>query len=261
MITLGFIGTGHMGASLALAISKDPSYRLLLFNRTIEKAKKLQLEIGERAYLSNVEEIAEESDYIFLGVKPKDMDEALKLLASYRPKGVLVSMAAGINMEELVAYLPHNPWIRIMPNTPVLIGEGMTLVLYHEVDAKQRSTFECIMALTGTMLEIEEKDMDAASVLTGSAPAYVDFYIDALIEAGVSLGLSKESATQYVLAMSKGAIALALATGKAPKTLGEEVCSPGGSTIEGVKVLEKRGIYEMVKDAAKATFEKNKNMK
>lgn len=261
MITLGFIGTGHMGASLALVISKDPNYRLLLLNRTASKAEKLQQEIGERAFLSNVEEIAKEADFIFLGVKPKDMDEALKLLASYHPKGVLVSMAAGINMDELVSYLPNNPWIRIMPNTPVLIQEGMTLVLYHQVSQEDKARFEGIMSLTGRMLEIEEKDMDAASVLTGSAPAYVDYFIDALIEAGASLGLKKEDAEQYALSMAKGTVALALATGKAPKQLGKEVCSPGGSTIEGVNVLQERGLYEMVKDAANATFQKNKNMK
>ena len=261
MITLGFIGTGHMGASLATVIGTNPDYQLLLNNRTPEKAELLAKQIGSNARIASIEQIANNSDYIFLGVKPIDMDALLTKLQALKPKGVLVSMAAGVLMEELVTAVPNNPWIRIMPNTPVLIGMGLTLVIYHDVPFAKQEEFAKIMALTGQMHEIDEKQMNAISTLTGSAPAYLDIFLDALASAGPKLGLTKEEAESYVLAMAQGTVELALATKKSPRKLGEEVCSPGGSTIEGVNVMEKDGIYPMMEKAAEATFIKNSKMK
>ena len=113
----------------------------------------------------------------------------------------------------------------------------------------------------GEAVEVTEDKLNPGGVLTGSAPAYLDYFVDALAEAGVSIGLTKEEATQYVLAMCEGVIALAKESGKSPKRLGEEVCSPGGSTIEGVQVLLERGLYSMEKEASLATYRTNQKMR
>ena len=102
--------------------------------------------------------------------------------------------------------------------------------------------------------------MDVVSVLTGSTPAYLDYFIDSLSEFGKELGFSKEESIDYVLQMALGTVLLNMNSNKTPKQLGDEVCSPGGSTIEGVKVLLDKGLYEIVKEAAYASYKKNKKM-
>lgn len=259
MITISFIGTGHMGGSIATIFSKLKEVRLLLNNRHQDKAIKLVSSIGDKAKAATLEE-ALNADYIFLGVKPSDMDS---LIASFpfTPKGIIVSMAAGINLKELEGKIPNTKIIRIMPNTPVIIGKGMTPYCFNNLSEKEEQEFINLLAITGKVKRIEEKDMDALSVLTGSAPAYLDYFLDALIKAGTKLGLSEKEVQDYVLTMAEGTIALDLAGDKSPLELGQEVCSPGGSTIEGVKKMEEGGIYNMMEETVQASYQKNKKMK
>ena len=259
MITISFIGTGHMGGSIATILSKLKDARLLLNNRHQEKAIKLASSIGDKAKAATLEE-ALNADYIFIGVKPSDMDS---LIASFpfAPKGIIVSMAAGINLKDLEGKLPNNKIIRIMPNTPVIIGKGMTPYCFNNLSNKEEQDFISLLSITGKVKRIEEKDMDALSVLTGSAPAYLDYFLDALIKAGTKLGLSEEEIQDYVLTMAEGTIALDLASDKSPIELGKEVCSPGGSTIEGVMKMEEGGIYNMMEETVQASYQKNKKIK
>ena len=260
-MNIGFIGTGHMGRSLALIIAKKRSDVLLLNNRTSQKAIDLKNEIGSSAFVCSYEEIFLKSDYIFIGVKPKDFDELMDKVSKYDNKKVLVTMIAGLSIEEIERKY-NGPIIRILPNTPTLIGEGLTFVTYNnKVSSKERKDFEEIMSTTGKMIEIAEDKINLASVFSGSAPAYVDYFIDAMAEGASKLGLSKEEATMYILQMLKGTVLLDLESDKSPLELGKEVCSPGGSTIEGVNCLIKLGLYDMLYKASKATYDKNNNMK
>lgn len=259
-MVIGFIGTGHMGGSLAQIIGKEGKHDVLLCNRTPSKAEALKRGLGERTKVVDAATASLESDVLFLGVKPIDMDDVLRALP--RPKGIVVSMAAGISITEIASLLPLSKIVRILPNTPVIIGKGITLVTFDEsFSQEEKSVFVDLMKPTGKVVETTEDKLNPGGVITGSAPAYLDFFIDALMEGAKSLGLSQEEATDYVLSMCEGAIALAVESGKAPKKLGEEVCSPGGSTIEGVSVLLRDGLYETVRKACHATYEKNKKMR
>ena len=259
---IGFIGTGHMGGSIAYALRNNPSIRLLLCDKDRQKAVDLSKRIGRGCFVMDARSIVHDSDIVFLGVKPGDIEGLLRKIASVSTNAVVVSMAAGISIAELGAALPSHPVIRILPNTPIAVKKGFTFVAYgDQVTDEQKKIFADLMKDTGILCEIEEEKINAASVITGSAPAYLDYFLDALAEAGVKMGLTKEEATSYALHMAEGAVKLAIASDKSPKQLGEEVCSPGGSTIEGVDVLRKKGLYEMTEEAAMATFRKNGNIK
>lgn len=255
---IGFIGVGHMGSSLALAIKDVPSSFLCLNDALIEKANKLNKEINN-SKVSSLEEIINECDYVFLGVKPSDADDVLKNIKNDKP--VIISMVAGKTIKEIKS-LVSNPVIRILPNTPVLIKNGLTLYHYSsDVTKKMLDDFTLIMKETGELSFVKEEDINSISVVTGSAPAYLDYFIDALIEVLVKEGIDKKEATNYALKMSLGTIKLDIASDKSPLELGKEVCSPNGSTIEGVNVLLENNLYEVVGKAFKATLDKNNKMK
>ncbi len=252
---VGFIGTGHMASAIAHRLT---GVDIFLNNRTASKAETLAEELGPHAQTSDAVSLCGKSRFVFLGVKPTDMKAVSEALSGCKSNAIFVSMAAGLSLASLKELFPERKMIRIMPNTPVAVGKGITFVAYGDVEEKDRNDFSSLMAPCGELIEIEESKIDAASVLTGSAPAYLDFFIDALAEAGTRLGLSKEEATDYVLAMAEGAVALARQTGSSPKELGQAVCSPGGSTIEGVDILLNKGLYEEVSLAATATYYKNR---
>ena len=170
-------------------------------------------------------------------------------------------MVAGRTIKEIKS-LTNNPIIRILPNTPVAVKSGLTLYNYSsDVNDLSLNTFLDFMKETGEVALVDEDKINPISVVTGSAPAYLDYFIDALIKALVKEGISEEAATEYALKMSLGTIKLDLANSKTPLELGKEVCSPGGSTIEGVNVLLDNNLYEVVDKAFQATLKKNNKMK
>ena len=259
-MNIGFIGTGHMAGSLLRAIARQGCHRFYVNDHNKEKIDALKAEIKE-VEETDYEGLLSESEFVFLGVKPTDLKPLLEEISTYTSNAIFVSMAAGFATREILDVLGDVPLIRIMPNTPVLVGKGITFATYHKVDEISRKAFEGIMKATGSLYEIEEAKMDAVSVLTGSTPAYLDYFVDALAQFGESVGFSKEEATEYVLKMAEGTIALDMASDKSPIELGREVCSPGGSTIEGVRVLENEGFQDIVKKAAEASYKKTKKMK
>ena len=257
---LGFIGTGHMASSIIKALKDNENYSFLLNNRTTSKAIALKEEIGDRAKILSIEDIVKESDYLFLGVKPTDLSELLNNIKDIPSHAAYVSMAAGYSIKEIETIIGNKPIIRIMPNTPVLVKEGTTFVCFNE-EAKDRESFRNLMEETGRVYEIAEDMMDGASTIAGSGPAYLDYFIDAMAEVGQKMGFSKEKATEYILSMAKGTIKLDMESSKTPVELGKEVCSPGGSTIEGVNVFLNEGLYELTDRALMASYNKNKKMK
>nr|WP_325298387.1 pyrroline-5-carboxylate reductase [uncultured Dysosmobacter sp.] len=266
MATLGFIGTGSMGGALARAARKGlPGDQIFLSNRTAEKARLLAEELGCRA--ADNDAVAENADFIFLGVKPQMMAELLAdigpILAKRQSRFILVTMAAGLSIariQELAggAY----PVIRIMPNTPASIGEGMILYACGEdVTADEEQAFLDAMAGAGRLSPLPEKLMDAGSAVSGCGPAFVDLFIEALADGGVACGLPRAAALEYAAQMVAGSARLVLESGKHPGALKDAVCSPGGTTIQGVRVLEEAGFRGAVMDAVIAACEKNADLK
>lgn len=260
MFKMGFIGTGNMGGALARAAAKGGN-ELLMANRHSEKAQLLIDEIGGRCCTN--QQVAAEADYIFLGVKPQmlaDMLAEIKdTLAERENRFVLVSMVTAITIEKIRAMLGGNyPIIRIMPNTPVGIGEGMVLYASSEnVTADEEKAFLDAMAASGRFAPLAEHLINAGSSVAGCGPAFVDMFVEALADGGVACGLPRKQAMEFATQMVLGSAKLILETGKHPGELKDAVCSPGGTTIQGVRKLEEGGFRAAVMNAVIAAYEKN----
>lgn len=259
MITAGFIGTGNMGGALARA-AKDRC-RLLLSNRHPEKSAALAEVTGGTA--SDNTRICKEADYIFLGVKPQMLSELAQsispVLSERRTRFVIVTMAAGRTIAAVQELLgAAYPVIRIMPNTPAAIGEGMVLYACSpEVTEQEKDCFLDFMSGAGRFAQLEERLIDAGSAVSGCGPAFADMFIEALADGGVACGLPRALAQELAAQMLAGSAKLVLESGKHPGELKDAVCSPGGSTIQGVRTLEKAGFRGAVTDAVIAAYEKN----
>lgn len=262
MKRLGFIGTGNMGGALILAAAKSNSENeLLLSDKITEKADALAEKTGGKV-CDNLT-VAAEADYIFLGVKPqmlKDtMDEIAPVLKKRESRFVLVSMLAAFTCERICEAAGGNyPVIRIMPNTPASIGEGM--ILYspgRDVSSDEVRFFLDSMKEAGRFSLLPEKLMDAGASVAGCGPAFVDLFVEALADGGVACGLPRAQANEFAAQMVLGAAKLILESKKHPGQLKDEVCSPGGTTIQGVRALEKGGFRSAVTEAVIAAYEKN----
>lgn len=263
--TFGCIGVGNMGGALARAACQWNAKQVVLVNRSSEKAQKLADELGCMMELDN-KVVAEKAKFILLGVKPNKMQELLQeiapVLQARTDRFVLVSMAAGLSLARLTEMLGIEvPFLRIMPNTPAAIGQGMILyTACPSVTKEEIEEFTEKMAGAGRFDELEESLMDAGSSVSGCGPAYVYQFIEALADGGVACGLPRAKALEYAAQTLVGAANMVLQTGKHPGQLKDEVCSPGGSTIAGVHALEEGGLRAAAMNAVIKSFAKNKEL-
>lgn len=261
-VTLGFIGTGNMGGALARAACRTlPPDQVFLSNRSAEKAKALAEELGCIAAADNAT-VAESADFIFLGVKPQMMADMLAdiapTLAGRKSRFVLVNMAAGLSIADIRSMAGGDyPVIRIMPNTPASIGEGMILYACGpDITEEETALFLDAMAGAGRFSRLPERLIDAGSAVSGCGPAFVDLFLEALADGGVACGLPRAQAMELAAQMVMGSARLALESGSHPGVLKDAVCSPGGTTIQGVRILEERGFRAAAMDAVIAAYEK-----
>ncbi len=264
MSIFGFIGTGNMGGAMATAARKAmPGENLLLSNRTPEKARALAERLGART-VDNLT-AAREADYLFLGVKPQMMAD---MLASIRDTlheratpCVLVSMAAGLTMGRIREMAgAEYPIIRIMPNTPAAVGQGVVLCCFDGVDDAKLDAFKTAMAGAGMLDFVDEALIDAGSAVCGCGPAFAAMMIEALADGGVACGLPRAKAQAYAAQALLGTAALALRTGQHPGALKDAVCSPAGSTIQGVRALERAAFRSAAFEAVISAYEKTIEM-
>ena len=265
MKTYGFIGCGNMGGALARAVCRvtDPK-NVYLANRSKDKADALAKELG--ASVSTNEEIAKACDCIFLGVKPQMMAEMLSSIRSVLDKRstppVLVTMAAALSIEDIRAMAGTGHIIRIMPNTPVSVGEGVILYACEDTVADdEKRDFLHVLQDAGLLVDMPEKLIDAGSALSGCGPAFAQMFIGALADGAVACGVPRADATKLAAQMLLGSAKLTLVSGKDPGALKEAVCSPGGTTIEGVRVLEERAFCGAAMDAVIAAYDKTLALK
>ncbi|MEE0867797.1 MAG: pyrroline-5-carboxylate reductase [Clostridia bacterium] len=257
----GFIGTGNMGGALAEAVAeKTNGTDILVSNRTAEKAQDLSKKIG--AQVSDNETIARKCKYVFLGVKPQMMAQMLEnisaILTSRRDDVVLVSMAAGLSCEKISSMAGGGmKVIRIMPNTPVSIGKGIILYCANDrVSADELKEVADSLSPAGLVDLIDESLIDGASAVSGCGPAFVYIFAEALADGAVACGLPRKKAALYAAKMIEGSAALMSESNKHTGELKDAVCSPGGSTIQGVKALEKGGFRSCAINAVAAAYEK-----
>lgn len=260
-VKLGFIGTGNMGGALARAARrKIPGACIRLANRTPEKAEALAKELG--CGVSNAVGAAEWADFIFLGVKPQMMADLLTelcpVLEARQGRFFLVTMAAGLSIGQIQELAGgSHPVIRIMPNTPASIGEGMILYTCEEsVTGEEERLFLDAMAGAGRFSALPERLMDAGSAVSGCGPAFAHLFLEALADGGVACGLPRAQAMELAAQMLLGSARLVLESGQHPGALKDAVCSPGGSTIQGVRALEQAGFRGAVMEAVIAAYEK-----
>ena len=225
-MTYGFIGTGNMGGALARALVREVSpLDVYLNNRTPAKAEALAAELGARA--DTAAHIAAACDYIFLGVKPNLIAGVLAqlapTLAQRTDKPVLVSMAAGVTIAALEQAAPGCPILRIMPNTACAVGAGLTVA--------------------------------------GCGGAFACLFMEGLADGAVTCGLPRDKANTFAAQMLLGAARLALESGKPFGQMKDEICSPGGTTIAGVRALEEGGLRAAAMNAVIAAYEKTLQLK
>lgn len=269
MALAGFIGCGNMGGVLAAAASVHAhtgGREILAADRHPEKTERLR-EYG--VIPATVREIAEECRFIILGVKPQAMEAAAAeirgVLEWRKPPFTVVSMAAGISaatVSEMLSGIPDGcPVIRIMPNTPAAVGEGIILYCANgAVKQSEESAFLDLLSAAGSIVKIEESRMDAASAVTGCGPAFVCLFLEAMIDGAIQCGLPRAQAEQFVLKTALGTAKLSLETGQDLALLRNAVCSPAGSTIEGVAALEKGAVRFAAMEAVRAAYERTKEL-
>lgn len=256
---IGFIGTGNMGSALAAAASKSSlSPEIFLADFDTHKAKALAEKLG--AQVGDNLTLVRECDFVFLGVKPQVLPELLKEIAPVAEgrKGLtLISMAAGISLEKLQKGLGYKvPLIRIMPNTPVLVEKGVIAYCGANITEETEKAFVAILEKAGLVEKLEEAKIDAASALHGCGPAFAYLFMEALADGAVSCGLPRDTALRFAAATVSGAAEMVLQTGRHPGELKDAVCSPGGTTIEGVRVLEEKGFRGAAMDAVVAAYQR-----
>jgi pyrroline-5-carboxylate reductase len=213
--------------------------QLMVGEKRAERARELEERYGV-AVVSN-RQAAAKADTVALVVKPQDMGDVLDEIApDLRAGQLLVSLAAGITTSFIESRVPDGvAVVRVMPNTPALVDEGMAAISPgSHCDESHLTEAESLMASTGKVLRIPEKQMDAVTAISGSGPAYIFFVVESMIEAGVHLGLPRATATDLVVQTLVGSAAMLRETGTHPVVLREQVTSPGGSTVSALRELE-----------------------
>lgn len=261
MYDFGFIGAGNMGSALCQGVCrKVEAKKVAVSDINADKAKKLSEKCG--CIAAQAEDILKESRFIFLAVKPQMLSSVAlaisPVLKERKGRFIIVSMLAGTEIEKINNALGFDcPIIRIMPNVACLIGEGMTLCARNGlVTDEEYNEFFSAMEKTGRLDDIAENLIDAASAVSGCGPAYAFMMIEALADGAVDCGVPRDKAYLYAAQMISGSAQLLLETNSSPSALKDSVCSPAGTTIEGVRALEKGGFRSSVFEAVRAAYDR-----
>jgi len=262
---LGFIGVGNMGEALLRGIigsGKMSSLNILANDIDTEKLERLCGELGIKRTKDNCELVGN-SDIILLAVKPNVIKSILVEIsqAFIKPKWC-ISIAAGVSTDFIEGcLLPGSPVVRVMPNTPAMVYEGMTAICPgRSAGDEHLQKVKHIFQSVGKVVILQEKLMDAVTALSGSGPAFVFLMIESLIDAGVQLGLSRSDAVIMASQTFLGASKMALESGEHPAVLKNRVTSPAGTTAAGLYELEKNRVRAAIIDAVVAAATRSKQM-
>ncbi|MCK0113695.1 pyrroline-5-carboxylate reductase [Ornithinimicrobium sp. F0845] len=241
MARIAILGAGVMGGALlsALLRSGHPAADIVLSERMVASTHELAEEYGVAS--APVEQAARGAGIVVLAVKPQDMPTLLaEIHESVEPDTLVISVAAGISTEYLENRLPANTGVvRVMPNTPAQVDQGMSVLSAgRHCTPEHLEEAERLLATFGRVLILEEKHQNAATAISGSGPAYIFYVTEAMIEAGVLLGLPRGTATEMVVQTLYGAATMIRETGEHPSILREQVSSPGGTSVAALRALE-----------------------
>ena len=262
---IGFIGCGNMARAIIGGILKKELVAksdLIATDKAEGAQQAIERDLGIRAAADNCQ-AASEADVLILAVKPIYMVDVIKEIAGVvRPETVVVTLAPGKTLQWLAEMFGKDvKLVRTMPNTPALVGEGMSALCPNAfVTAEELAEVEKIFQSFGKTQVVSESMIDVVVGVSGSSPAYVFLFIEALADAAVADGMPRAQAYEFAAQSVLGSAKMVLETGKHPGVLKDMVCSPGGTTIEAVRVLEEKGMRSAVFEAAKACVKKAKEL-
>lgn len=254
---IGIIGTGNMGGALMDAFALDQSNQMYAYNKGRGKLEAVCTRTGAKP-ADSVKDAVLGCDLVLLAVKPIIMPQVLdEIKEVITPDQIIVSVAVGLSIASYEAVLGSDKQIvRAMPNTPAAVQEGLTAFTFGEtVTPENREQALSLFSLAGRTAVLPERLMNSVSALTGSSPAFVYMFIEAMADAGVYAGIPRAQAMEMAAQAVLGSAKMVLETGKHPGVLKDEVCSPGGTTIRGVAALEQGGMRGTVMEAIRATVE------
>ena len=263
--TIGFIGAGNMGSAMIGGICQSgilSPAQMIVSAHSTATLEKINAAYGIKTTPFN-EEVAASSDILFLAIKPNKFAEVLPSIASsLKEDCIVVSVAAGQSIAAIEALLgDHIKLVRAMPNTPALVSESMSALCHNpNVTEDELSYIQQLFQCFGKAEVITEEMMDAVIGVSGSSPAYVYMFIEAMADAAVADGMPRSMAYKFAAQAVLGAAKMVLETGKHPGELKDAVCSPGGTTIEAVAALEAGGFRNTVISAQRACVQKSKEM-
>ncbi|MBR3058690.1 MAG: pyrroline-5-carboxylate reductase [Clostridiales bacterium] len=256
------IGAGNMGRALVGGFIKSgmlapEDVRLCDIDK--EKVVQLAKETGCQPFV-DASEAVKDADYVLLAVKPQVFDASVSALkASLKSDVVVISIAAGVTLARIFGILGESASVvRVMPNTPALVGASVCAVCAKNVEEEKKAFVEKLLGTCGLVVPCDEKTLDAIGCVSGTGPAYVMLFIEAMADAAVKLGIPRKTALDIAAMTVYGSGKLMVETGTHPAILKDQVCSPGGTTIEGVLALEKGGLRAAVEDAVVAADLKTK---
>lgn len=261
-LNVGFIGGGALAESVIKGISKNLTAAKNIYVSEQNSERRTYLVNRHGVNVAGGFDFADKIDVLIIAVKPKDAAAALaEVQRKITPKILVMSVVAGLKLAIIEKYLPAQRIIRVMPNVAVFVGEGMMAY----TAGGNATAADCDLAkkfwtAVGRAIEVDEKLMDAVTGLSGSGPAYGFLAIDALADGGVAAGLPRNVAIELAAQTLLGAAKMVLESGEHPDALRDRVTSPAGTTIEGVRVLERQGFRSALIEAVLAAAEKSKNL-
>lgn len=260
----GFIGAGNMGFAIMKGLLHvfQPE-QITFYEKNRQRAEDVAARTGAEAAKSGFD-CASSSEYVILAVKPQQLGGVVKeIREGITSRQILISIAPGISIANLKEYFGTDcRAVRAMPNTPALVGEGMSGVCYDAAlfSQEEQQTIQSFFQSFGKMVLVDEKLINAVVCVSGSSPAYVYMFIEALADSGVKYGLPRAMAYEMAAQTLLGSAKMVLETGKHPGELKDQVCSPGGTTIAAVAALEEAGLRNAVFKAGDACYAKCENL-
>ncbi len=264
MFKIGIIGCGNMGEAIVRGIVKSgkvKSTQIIVSDIDPDRVEMIVEKYNVAGTTSN-RRVVENSDIIFLSVKPKDLEKTvLPIKDAFKDQKTVVSVLAGVKISKIKSLIPEAVIVRSMPNTPALIGEGAIGVSFEEnIDISKKEELIEILRSLGTVVEVNEDLMDAVTGLSGSGPAYVFMFIEGLIQGGIKEGLSYNQARELAVQTVLGSARLVKETGEHPSVLRDKVSSPGGTTIYALHRLEEKGLKDAVISAVSEATKRSREL-
>jgi len=259
--TIAFIGPGVMAEAMIAGLIRrnlaEPGH-LLASGPRPQRVEQLAQRHGIRPFTDNAV-AASQADVVVLSVKPQRLTNVVRAMKAVPPDALVLSIVAGASIKKLSAGLKHHAIVRSMPNTPAQIGEGITVWTASEaVGAEQKETARAILSALGDEVFVEDESyLDMATALSGTGPAYVFMFMEALIDAGVHMGFPRRIAEQLVVQTIRGSTSFYLQAGRHPATLRNQVTSPGGTSAEALYYLEKAGFRTAISRAIWAAYQRS----